>query len=369
MTTWSPSDLLLGDLVSLWSQVDDPGGSDNHSKAAVALAKANNASNAQSVVGRQKNTWRCHENNLSKIIEASRVASTVDVSKDKLRSAGEHLAAIMRDTEVAPETEEEEEEEVNRSAKRARLGQDDDTKENQSSRSSSFGFYPEQQKPEPVPGPLGSFGVCREYNNDKPSYAKAPPFVSSNRPSKFGLPSKTPPTEPTPPPAHSAFRTAHEQLIVNEQLRNKRNEYGSRGGVSSSSYGVPSAKSLGVARPPNPVSSSFRPPVVAPAPAAPASEKCTSAEASSSGGGDDDERYKNVDPKMVELIKNEIMDTGAPIAWDDIAGLEFVKETLREVVVFPLLHPEIFTGLRAPARGILLFGPPGTGKTLIGIIV
>jgi hypothetical protein len=79
-----------------------------------------------------------------------------------------------------------------------------------------------------------------------------------------------------------------------------------------------------------------------------------------------DDRYKNVDPKMVELIKNEIMDCGGRVDWSNIAGLEFVKETLMMIVVYPLLNPKIFTGLRSPARGILLFGPPGTGKTLIG---
>lgn len=69
---------------------------------------------------------------------------------------------------------------------------------------------------------------------------------------------------------------------------------------------------------------------------------------------------------MVELIKSEIMDTGTPITWDDIAGLEFAKKTIQEIVVWPLLRPDIFTGLRRPPKGILLFGPPGTGKTLIG---
>lgn len=80
----------------------------------------------------------------------------------------------------------------------------------------------------------------------------------------------------------------------------------------------------------------------------------------------EDERLRNVDPNMIELIKNEIMDSGKTIMWDDIAGLEYIKKIVKEVVVFPMLRPDIFTGLRRPPKGILLFGPPGTGKTLIG---
>ncbi|XP_014208920.1 fidgetin-like protein 1 [Copidosoma floridanum] len=79
-----------------------------------------------------------------------------------------------------------------------------------------------------------------------------------------------------------------------------------------------------------------------------------------------DERLKGIEPKMIELIRNEIMDCGNPTTWDDIAGLENAKRIIKEIVVFPMLRPDIFTGLRRPPKGILLFGPPGTGKTLIG---
>lgn len=79
-----------------------------------------------------------------------------------------------------------------------------------------------------------------------------------------------------------------------------------------------------------------------------------------------DERYKNLDPKMVELIENEIMERQLEITWDDIAGLEFAKKTINEIIIWPMLRPDIFKGIRAPPRGIMFFGPPGTGKTLLG---
>lgn len=79
-----------------------------------------------------------------------------------------------------------------------------------------------------------------------------------------------------------------------------------------------------------------------------------------------DERYKNLDPRMVENIENEIMERQLEITWDDIAGLEFAKKTINEIIIWPMLRPDIFKGIRAPPRGIMFFGPPGTGKTLLG---
>lgn len=74
---------------------------------------------------------------------------------------------------------------------------------------------------------------------------------------------------------------------------------------------------------------------------------------------------KGVDENAAKQIFNEIVVQGDEVHWDDVAGLDIAKKALKEAVVYPFLRPDLFMGLREPARGMLLFGPPGTGKTML----
>jgi len=62
----------------------------------------------------------------------------------------------------------------------------------------------------------------------------------------------------------------------------------------------------------------------------------------------------------------EVLVETPDVSWEDIGGLEEVKDRLKEAVEWPLKQPEVFKrmGIRPP-RGILLYGPPGTGKTML----
>ncbi|CAI0457617.1 unnamed protein product [Linum tenue] len=78
------------------------------------------------------------------------------------------------------------------------------------------------------------------------------------------------------------------------------------------------------------------------------------------------EKLRNLEPSLIEHVSNEIMERDPNVRWDDIAGLDHAKKCVTEMVIWPLLRPDIFKGCRSPGRGLLLFGPPGTGKTMIG---
>ena len=69
-----------------------------------------------------------------------------------------------------------------------------------------------------------------------------------------------------------------------------------------------------------------------------------------------------VEPSAIREVFVEVPDVG----WDDVGGLEEIKNRLIESVEWPLKYADVFTrvGVRPP-KGILLTGPPGCGKTLL----
>jgi transitional endoplasmic reticulum ATPase len=71
---------------------------------------------------------------------------------------------------------------------------------------------------------------------------------------------------------------------------------------------------------------------------------------------------KEVRPSALREVQVQIPN----VSWDDVGGLEELKEELREAVEWPIKHKEAFdyVDVETP-KGILLHGPPGTGKTLI----
>ncbi len=72
--------------------------------------------------------------------------------------------------------------------------------------------------------------------------------------------------------------------------------------------------------------------------------------------------YKEVTPTAMREVYIEV----SSVHWDDVGGLDDVKQHLKEAVEWPLKKPEMFSRLGIkPPKGILLYGPPGCGKTLL----
>ena len=71
---------------------------------------------------------------------------------------------------------------------------------------------------------------------------------------------------------------------------------------------------------------------------------------------------KEVRPSALREVQVQVPN----VSWDDVGGLEELKEELREAVEWPIKHKDAFeyVDVETP-KGILLHGPPGTGKTLI----
>ncbi len=74
------------------------------------------------------------------------------------------------------------------------------------------------------------------------------------------------------------------------------------------------------------------------------------------------EALKEVEPSAIREFFVEVPD----VKWDDVGGLENIKEELKEAIEWPLKYSEVFKKANTnPPKGILLYGAPGTGKTLL----
>ena len=85
------------------------------------------------------------------------------------------------------------------------------------------------------------------------------------------------------------------------------------------------------------------------------------------------ERLKITKEDLLEALKSvrpsalrEVLIEVPKVTWDDIGGLDHVRQELVETVEWPLKQRETFTRLGIkPPKGVLLYGPPGTGKTML----
>jgi len=74
------------------------------------------------------------------------------------------------------------------------------------------------------------------------------------------------------------------------------------------------------------------------------------------------EAMKEVEPSAIREFFVEVPD----VKWEDVGGLDNIKEELKEAVEWPLKYSEVFKEAHTnPPKGILLYGSPGTGKTLL----
>ncbi|KAM5281249.1 ATPase family AAA domain-containing protein 2 isoform 1-T1 [Ctenodactylus gundi] len=76
--------------------------------------------------------------------------------------------------------------------------------------------------------------------------------------------------------------------------------------------------------------------------------------------------YKDRMKIGASLADVDPMQLDSSIRFDSVGGLSSHISALKEMVVFPLLYPEVFEKFKIqPPRGCLFYGPPGTGKTLV----
>lgn len=82
------------------------------------------------------------------------------------------------------------------------------------------------------------------------------------------------------------------------------------------------------------------------------------------------EALKTMSPSEEVLLGDLVFPEDISSSFESVGGLSETKETLRELIIYPLIYPDVYaqpssSSLLAPPKGVLLYGPPGTGKTLL----
>lgn len=74
-------------------------------------------------------------------------------------------------------------------------------------------------------------------------------------------------------------------------------------------------------------------------------------------------------PYEMSIAQGSVIDpSNLAVTFADVGGMDDIKSEIYDLVVVPLLRPDLFmndSGLVSPPKGILLYGPPGTGKTML----
>jgi len=196
------------------------------------------------------------------------------------------------------------------------------------------------KKPAPLPGGSSLAALMGTKNEEEPPKRRSfgdvpdrrrqPPQRARPRAPRYGPPQYSDDEDEPPPPSRGGFRAA--------------------GGGQRRGFRVPRARSAS----PQPGSGQQQ------------QKKQKKQEEKKEEEEELPERLKGCDKELVKRIEQEVIDSGSPVTFEDVAGLADAKRSIQEMVIWPMQRPELFTGLRAVPKGMLLFGPPGTGKTLIG---
>ncbi|CAD2219031.1 Holliday junction DNA helicase RuvB P-loop domain/ATPase family associated with various cellular activities (AAA)/AAA+ lid domain/Vps4 C terminal oligomerisation domain containing protein, putative [Angomonas deanei] len=171
--------------------------------------------------------------------------------------------------------------------------------------------------------------------------------VGNVRTNKLPFPHAAPPPKPSsPPPAEPSSGAINQKLYGDGDRFGPPVKQGTRRVASVQGRGAPTTRKV------TRRTSSSNP---APKPARGKQQKAAVPRFPGRAG----------EEELIQLIEADMHVGKLPVSWDDIAGLDEAKKLLEEAVVYPVLMPDYYQGIRRPWKGVLMYGPPGTGKTML----